>query len=198
MKALRVVLTVATVVALALPALAQEEGAMTPEMAARMEAWEKAATPGPNHELMASFAGEWTFTATSWMAPDAPPQETTGTMTSKAILGGRFVVDTVHGTMVGQPFEGMGISGFDNVKGKFVSIWVDNMGTGIMTAEGDYDPQTKTMTMIGTFTDPVTGAPKQSRMVTHLETEKRHVMEFFEAGPDGAEKRTMRMIYTRE
>lgn len=198
MKALRVVLTAATVVALALPALAQDEGAMTPEMAAMMEAWEKAATPGPNHELMASFAGEWTFTTTSWMAPDAPPQETTGTMTSKAILGGRFVVDEVHGTMMGQPFEGMGVSGFDNVKGKFVSVWVDSMGTGIMTAEGDYDPQTKTMTMFGTFTDPLTGAPKQVRMVTHLETEKRHVMEIFEAGPDGAEQRTMRMVYTRE
>ena len=198
MKALRVVLTAATVVALALPALAQDEGAMTPEMAAMMEAWEKAATPGPNHELMASFAGEWTFTTTSWMAPDAPPQETTGTMTSKAILGGRFVVDAVHGTMMGQPFEGMGVSGFDNVKGKFVSVWVDSMGTGIMTAEGDYDPRTKTMTMFGTFTDPLTGAPKQVRMVTHLETEKRHVMEIFEAGPDGAEQRTMRMVYTRE
>lgn len=197
MKALHVLLTVATVVALTLPATAQEEGAMAPETAAMMEAWEKAATPGPNHELMASFAGKWAFTTKYWMAPEAPPQESKGTMTSEMVLGGRFVVDTVHGEMMGQPFEGIGISGFDNVKGRFVSVWADTMGTGIMTAEGDFDPQTKTMTMIGIYTDPLTGGSKQTRMVTHLESEKRHVMEFFEAGPDGAEQRTMEMVYTR-
>lgn len=198
MKALPVVLTAMMILTGSLPALAQDEAAMDPEMAAMMEAWEKAATPGPNHEFMASFAGDWTFITKYWMAPDSPPQESKGAMTSTSILGGRFMVDKATSEMMGQPFEGMGISGFDNAKGKFVSVWVDNMGTGIMTSEGDYDPESKTMTMMGSYTDPMTGKPKQVRMVTHIESDKRHVMEFFENGPDGEEHRTMEMVYTRK
>jgi hypothetical protein len=43
-------------------------------------------------------------------------------------------------------FKGMGMDGYDNVKQKFVSSWGDNMGTGIILLEGDYDPATKTFT----------------------------------------------------
>jgi hypothetical protein len=181
------------------PVLAQEGEApeMSPEMAAMMEAWQKAATPGPHHEFIASFAGEWVFTTKYWMDPTAPPQESKGSMTSKVIFDGRYVIDKVESEMMGQPFKGMGITGYDNVLGKYVSVWVDSTGTGIMTSEGTYDPETKTMTMIGTYSDPLTGGPKQARMVTHMETD-RHVMEFFEAGPDGAEIRTMEMVYTRK
>ena len=42
-------------------------------------------------------------------------------------------------------FKGMGVEGYDNVKKKFVSSWIDNMGTGIQFSDGTYDPATKTL-----------------------------------------------------
>ena len=44
------------------------------------------------------------------------------------------------------PFEGMGIVGYDNLLKKFVSVWIDNMGTGLMPGTGTYDAATKTYT----------------------------------------------------
>ena len=42
--------------------------------------------------------------------------------------------------MMDMSFTGMAIEGYDNVKKKFVSSWIDNMGTMILNSEGTYDP----------------------------------------------------------
>src|SRR5262245_25443356 len=89
--------------AIAASAQAQDQKAM-------MEAFQKAATPGPNHKMLEMMVGEWTFTNKMWMDPAAPPQESTGTSSYKSILGGRYVEHTHHGTMMGMPFEGRGVN----------------------------------------------------------------------------------------
>src|SRR5215470_4588351 len=47
---------------------------------------------------------------------------------------------------VGLGIQGMAVEGYDNVKKKFVSSWIDNMGTAIMISEGTYDAGAKTLT----------------------------------------------------
>ena len=70
-------------------------------------------------------------------------------------MGGRYVMMDVtgkmqmpgeDGKMKDMQFKGMGVEGYDNVKKKFVSSWIDNMGTGIQFSDGTYDPATKTFT----------------------------------------------------
>ena len=87
--------------------------------------------------------------------PNAKPQESKGTATRKSAMGGRYAVMDVtgkmqmpgeDGKMKDMQFKGMAIEGYDNVKKKFVSSWIDNMGTGIQFSEGTYDPATKTFT----------------------------------------------------
>src|SRR5205807_2748449 len=48
-------------------------GAPSPEVQAMMEKYQKAATPGPEHQHMAKMAGKWKLAVTSWPAPGAPP-----------------------------------------------------------------------------------------------------------------------------
>ena len=43
-------------------------------------------------------------------------------------------------------FKGKSIEGYDNVKQKFVSIWIDNGTTGPTSFEGTYDPLSRTFT----------------------------------------------------
>ena len=64
-----------------------------------------------------------------------PAQESTGTSENKMILGGRYLEQHYDGTMMGQPFCGIGY-GFDNYKKKYVATWIDSMGTGILVTTG--------------------------------------------------------------
>src|SRR5947208_3700005 len=113
-----------------------------------------------NHKLLSSLDGNWDYTIKMWMNPDpsAKPEEYKGTAVRKSIMDGRYVVMDVtskmqmpgpDGKMKEVTFKGQGTEGYDNVKKKFVGTWMDNMGTGIMMAEGDYDPATKTFTYTG-------------------------------------------------
>jgi hypothetical protein len=97
--------------------------------------------------------------------------------------------------MTDMNFKGMSMDAYDNAKKKFVSGWVDNMGTGIMITEGTYDPATKSITYTGEF-EMAPGMKSKVREVVKL-TDKAHMsMEYFEDRGTG-EAKTMEINYTR-
>jgi hypothetical protein len=159
-----------------------------------------------NHKLLTSLDGTWNFTNKMWMDGNTAnkPQESKGTAVRKSIMGGRYVVMDVNGKMQmpgadGKPkdfdFKGQGTEGYDNVKKKFVATWVDNMGTGIMTTEGDYDPATKTMTSTGEI-EMIPGMKQHIREVIKLADKDHMSFEWYETrGPQ--EVKTMEIDYTR-
>jgi len=164
---------------------------------AMMEKWKEFATPNENHKVLGALVGDWDDTVKWWMSPDAKPEESKGTSEIRSIMGGRFIEHTVEGTSMGQPFEGMGITGYDNEKKQYQSIWIDNMGTGIMTGSGNYDPNTKTLADQGTFSCPAVGQ-KSYRGVTRIIDQDNFTYEMYMAGPDGKEFRAMEIVYTRK
>lgn len=168
------------------------------DSAAMMKAWMDYMTPGENHKILASHAGTWTADVTSWMTPDAPPQTSKATSTSKMIMGGRYEEARFKGSMMGQPFEGVGITGYDNAKKKFVSTWVDNMGTGVMNMEGDYDAGAKTLSLSGKFLDPTTGKECTMREVITYVDDKNQKWEMYTTPAGGKEYKTMEMIVKKK
>lgn len=188
----------------AAPAAAQEQQAPQPaaapdaEMQAMMAAWQKAATPGPQHAQLAEhFAGTWDTKQTMWMDPSAPPMVETGKSVDTAVLGGRQIHTEFSSRFMGQPFNGIGFMGYDNVRGKHTIAWIDDMSTGLMTGEGDYDPATKTYTFTSEMADPMNdGAPLTVRETVRVIDADHHVMEMYEVR-DGKEVRTMQIEYTR-
>jgi len=130
---------------------------MSPEQQAMMEKMAKAAAPGPQHEMLKKMAGEWNAKVTSQMDPSQPAEVEQSSSTLTMLMDGRYCQETTSGNMMGQPFSGMGVTGYDNVLGKFVSTWIDNMGTGIMTSQGTLDKSGKVITWVGSMSDPVTG-----------------------------------------
>jgi len=165
------------------------------------------AKPGENHKLLADLAGTWTYNIKMWMNPDpnAKPEEYKGTAVRKPMMDGRYFVMDVTGKMqMPQPngkkkemtFKGMGIEGYDNVKKKFVSSWIDNMGTGIMTSEGDYDPATKTFTYTGEY-EAIPGMKQKIREVIKIVDKDHHIFEWYE-DRGGQEAKTMEIAYTRK
>jgi len=169
-----------------------------PDQAAMMAAWQKYATPGENHARLKAFAGSWTAAVKMWMAPDAPPQESAGTEEAKLIMGDRYLQADFKGTFNGQPFSGVGFTGYDNGRKKFVGVWIDNMGTGIMTSEGTCDAEGKVYTYAAMATDPMTGKTSKSRMVMRVDSDTKHTKEMYGKGPSGKEYKMMEIVYTRK
>ena len=164
---------------------------------AMMEKWKEFSTPNENHKVLDTLVGEWDYTIKMWMSPDAKPEESKGTSEIKSIMGGRFIEHSAEGTSMGQPFEGMGIMGYDNEKKQYQSVWIDNMGTGIMTGSGNYDPNTKTLTDQGQFSCPAEGE-KSYRAVLKMINKDNFTYEWYMTGQDGKEFRAMEIVYTRK
>lgn len=185
-------------------AFAQDDAAkqappkMSPDTQAMMEAWQKASTPGTQHKQLGDqFVGTWDTKMTAWMDPSAPPINSTGKSVNTAVFGGRQLRMDFTGEFMGQPFEGVGYSGYDNVRGKYTSTWTDNMSTGVMMSEGDYDAATRTYTYSAEMPDMMKpGNTIPIRETLRVVDADHHVMEMFEPR-DGKEVKTMMLEYSR-
>src|SRR6266446_8336523 len=117
---------------LALGFLFLQTGAMAdqkkPEKGMMDEQMMKLGQPGEAHKRLEPLVGKWEYTVTWWMNPGKEPQVMKGTNENTLVMGGRFLQQQAHGeTKENQPtFEGMGLTGYDNIKKSYTSMWVDN------------------------------------------------------------------------
>lgn len=194
---MKTLVTVALVLLLSLPVLAQEPPQMTPEQKAEMDAMIRAATPGAPHADLAKMAGTWSAKVSYWPAPGAPPEISEGVSENKMILGGRYLEQRFNGSMMGAPFEGIGYTGYDNVSKRYFGTWVDSMSTGIMTSWSKAGPDGM-HTMEGTFWDPISGKEVKTTDKIIVRGPDEHVFEMW--GPDkkGKTYRMMEIVYTRK
>jgi hypothetical protein len=215
MKSLRTLLAAVSAAALiAAPAVAQTSepaasanpSAGGPPSAEDMQKMMEMSKLNENHKLLTDSVGSWRYTVKMWMNgdPSSKPDISKGTATRKAIMDGRYVVMDVTGKMDmpgpdGKPmsitFKGHGLEGYDNVKKKFVGTWMDNMGTGIMMSEGDYDPSTKTFTYNSEM-EPMPGMKTAVREVLKM-TDKDHMTFEWYENRGGQSVKTMQIDYTR-
>ena len=165
---------------------------------AAMKVWKEYMTPGDVHKMIASADGEWTVKILMWMDPTATtPSETVSTTTNEMIMGGRYQLSKTKGTMMGMPFEGMSLLGYDNTKKVFTSTWVDNFGTGTMTLEGVWNDATKSIELKGKSFDPITSKDASIREIIKFTDNDHQEMQMFET-KSGSEKKTMEIKMTRK
>lgn len=158
----------------------------------------KLAQPGAEHKRLDVLAGSWECTVKMWMEPDKPPTESKCTAERKWMFDGRYLQEFYKGEAFGKPFEGMGLTGYDNIRKKYTSMWVDNMGTGIMHSLGAYDDKKKEYTYTSDEVDPFTGKPKKVKTVLRIVDDNKHVLEMYEPGPDGKEQRMFELTAVRK
>lgn len=193
MKAVSRLIWMTAALALVAGAALAQDG-QKPDEAAMMAAWQKAATPGEPHQMLASLAGTWKVNSKMWMAPGAPPMETQGTSTKTMILGGRFLQEELETEMMGMPMKGLGITGYNNTTGMWEFTWMDNMGTMMMSGAGKKDGDT--ITMESNYTDPMTGEPSWTRMVTEIQDADHYTFTMY-GKIDGKETKMMEASYSR-
>jgi hypothetical protein len=191
--------TTAGVSALALQDSRKPEGVQTtPAAASKMaEKWKEFGTPGAAHKVLEERVGTWAVEVKMFETPGAAPTTTNGKSTIQSILDGRFIQETASGVWMGQPFMGIGTMGYDNLKKKYVSSWIDSMGTALTTAEGTYDDATRTFTLTGECPDVMAGK------YTHVRTLEKQIdadhwtIAKYMAGADGKEVLAGQLDYTR-
>jgi hypothetical protein len=157
-----------------------------------------------NHKLLAGFVGNWSYAVKMWMVPGAPPTESKGNAVCKSLMDGRyfstenkgtFKMPGADGKMKDMNFIGIATDGYDNVKKKFVSSWMDSMGTGIYLSEGTYDAATKTFTYASEM-EMMPGTKTKVRQTVKVTDADHHNLEFFEDRGTG-EAKTMEINFTR-
>lgn len=95
----------------------------------------------------------------SWQAdfrmemPGAPPMTSKCREVVAAVCDGKWLWSDFTGEMMGAPFEGHGLTGYDDKIGKVVSIWIDSMNGALMRTDGSYDATTQTFALRGTCYD---------------------------------------------
>ena len=164
---------------------------------AMMEMYQKLATPGEPHKLFATLAGSWTTTTKEWMEPSKPPTESTGTADMKMLLDGRFLYQEFTSQMMGQPFTGIGIDGYDNLRKRYVTTWMDTMGTGFFTMEGTASADGKTITLKGQHGEPG-GGHMTHRAVWKIVDNNTQTFDMYGTHHRGKEMKMLEIAYTRK
>ena len=182
---------------LALAQTGNQQPQMTPEEKAEMDAYMKAATPGAPHQAIASSVGNYDLKIKSWHEAGSPAMEETGTAIRTMMLGGRVLAEDISATMMGMPYTGHGMFGFDNVTGKYWSTWNDTMGTGVMLSEGSCDAQMKNCTFTGSWTDPIKKTLITARMTTQWSSPTTEIFTMYGQGKDGKEMKMMEITYMK-
>jgi hypothetical protein len=201
---LRIRLAAALVCMVAFGAFAEEQTAPKAEaahdhgemMKQMHEAMAKAGTPGDAHKKLDGMVGKWDAKVTMWPMPGMDPMTSTGTSESRWVMGGRYIEQRFSGNVMGMTFDGMGHTGYDNVKKQYFSTWMDSMSTGMMMSTGTMDDD-KSFTFTGTMADPMTG--KDCTVISKVRVVDADHHHFEMWGPDmqGKNYKMMEIAYTR-
>jgi hypothetical protein len=154
-------------------------------------------TPGEPHKQLASLAGSWTTKTKEWMEPGKPPTESTGTAEMKMVLDGRFLQQEFTSQMMGQPFAGIGIDGYDNLRKRYVTTWIDTMGTGIFQMEGTASADGKTITLKGQHAEPG-GGQMTHRAIWKIADSNTQTFDMYGTHHRSKEMKMLEITYTRK
>lgn len=125
-------------------------------------------TPKKSTELPKEYGillddvGTWKTVAKMKYPGQEEPTEEEGTEKVTAICQGRWLWTDFEGTMMGMPFEGHALMGWDPNAKKYVSFWIDSMSAGYAKTIGTYDADKKTCILTGQCPGP-TGKPMSMR-----------------------------------
>jgi len=174
-------------------------GAMNAEVDPQdiMKKVEAAGTPGPGHKALQALVGDWKAEVKCWMDPAGSPEVSQGTAKANWKFNGRFLEEEFHGEMMGKPFTGQTLLGFDNTKQTFNSVWLSDTQTSMFTSEGKGDSGNKVITLEGKASCAATGRKDiPMRTVLRVISPDKHVLEMFDGSKGNA--KTMEITYIRQ
>lgn len=144
--------------------------------------------PGPEHQRLGAFVGNWTFTGEMKPGPMGPGGKMTGSDRIQWMPGNFFIERRFDGKGPMGQVSGLEIIGYEAAKKSYVYSFFDNMGamaSGTATASGNTWNFTGTMNMAGKAMQErcnlVLGAGSTSMKITcEMSTDGKSWMPTFE------------------
>ena len=170
---------------------------LSAQTAEEMKAYQDFMTPGAMHKWLAKFDGSWEADITSYMNP-ANPEKSKATNVTSTIMNGLYQVGDYKGNMMGMPFQGHSMMGYDNAKKLFVNTWIDNMGSGIIYMTGTYNEATKTLHLKGKQTNPMNGTDVDISEEMKIIDDNNYTLVMYGSGSDGKEIKFMEGAFKRK
>jgi len=183
--------------ALAIGAAAAQESKKPAAGAAKEQAMPPAPKPGPEHAILKRDEGVWDAKVEMHMGPPGSPAQVSTGVETNTMIGGFWLVSDFLGTMEDQPFHGHGTFGYDSSRKKYIGLWVDSMSTSPFRSEGNYDPASNTLTMMGEGVGG-DGKPMKVREVVKWIDPNNKTFTMYMPGPDGKEVPGMTITYKRK
>lgn len=182
-----VIETLATILCLAGAAFGQAHDGK-PQAAANTQPVPSPTSPGPEQALLAKRAGDYTRVI-KFVGQDG---EWTGTSKISVILGGRFILEENHDTVMGRAVEGTRLWGYNNVTKQYEAAWMYTMSTAITKLTGTSDDGGKTVEYTSTSDEPRLHARVRQIDDDHF------VVTLSTAGPDGKDTPFQETTYARK
>lgn len=163
-----------------------------------MKRCEEAGRPGPGHQALEHYVGDWKAEVKCWMEPGGPANVSQGTAKVNWVMNGRFLEEDFRGEMMGKPFRGRTVTGFDNVTQIYRSVWISDMQTSMFVSEGRAENGNKVLTLRGTTSCPIKERGDiPMKLVLRVLGPDKHIFEMFDES-QGPNAKTMEITYTRQ
>lgn len=171
--------------------------------------WFSRGLPGPGHAVLEPLVGTWrvqmSFHGTLGRSPDQPPLVTDDLVSRRQrVAGGRYIEDTMEGTLNGSPVWRKGWLGYSTMDRRYEWVTIDPVNTTMMYFEGAPNSSGQVpISMSGAFTDQgvageeTVGKRVGMRTVIKIESDDRHIFELYFTRPGQKETLATRAVYTR-
>ncbi len=149
------------------------------------------AMPNPKHaqhDALKPFVGTWNCNVKMNMGGQVI--ETTAVETVELVCNGLWLKSTVNSTLMGQPFQGITLLGYDSKRNTHVSVWADSMAPIATQSDVAIDGKART------WTSKTTAGHGPTRSVMVWKSNDHIVETAYAQGEDG--KETEMMWITRQ
>jgi hypothetical protein len=163
--------------------------------------------PNEGHRALQPLIGRWRVTKTSSfpaISSNGPVSSADLTATREWLADGRFIRETVTGTMAGQPYFRTGLLGYSTMDRRYEWVTVDALNANMMIYQGRPGSGAALPTDVaGAFTDQglmgesTVGRVVRQRTRITIDGPDRNVLQLFVTPPGGRERLVDEMLYVR-
>jgi len=162
------------------------------------DSWVEYLTPSAIHSLFAKYTGSFKMEISMYSGDEKEPSMITVNSEHSMLLGGRYLEMKQQGKMMGMDYQSVMIVGLNNTDKKMALTTITNMGTGTLSLFGAWDEKTKSATLFGQLTNPVTKNTINVRQVLTFIDENTLLIESFDQEDVNPEIKTVQYKLIRK
>ena len=135
--------------------------------------------PGEHHQHLKMMAGTWDVKSKMFMNPG---QAIDGHYVeiAKLKVGGSWLISEISGKVMGMPFHGHSMLGYEAHKKQYTGTWVDSFGSVMLISKGHCEKNGKLNIMSGTAFDPMQKRDVTMKMVTEIKDANTKIFRMFD------------------